>query len=439
MTRKSDGVVLFASAPRLVFKDQYLELTTSLDGSASLFGLGESTQTDGLVLTPGTTYTLWARDTPAATFDQNLYGSHPFALELDKSTGAAHGSWLRSSNGMDVVYGSDGGALTYKVVGGVLDLFLFAGPSPAAVAAQYTLLVGRPAMMPYWSLGYHQCKYGYETLGAVEEVAANFTIAKIPLDTVWMDIDYMAFWRDWTYDPTNFPPDQVKKFVDGLHDGGQKFVVIIDPGILAVDPSWNLTYAPYSDGLEQDLFVKDGYTGEPYMTQVWPGPTVMPDWFHPNTPSYWEDSIKGFWDVVNFDGLWTDMNEVSNFCNDNGQGQVCENADPANCPTLTLETQTTCCLSCRVEDSADSLDYPPYKINNANWHAELGDRTLPMSALHYQDEPKGFTLKEYDVHNLFGLLEARITADALTTIRDERPLSSRAPPSPPMAPKPRTG
>ena len=47
--------------------------------------------------------------------------------------------------------------------------------------------------------------------------------------------------------------------------------------------------------------------------------------------------------------------------------------------------------------------------------------SLPMSALHYQDEPKGFTLKEYDVHNLFGLLEARITADALTTIRDERP------------------
>ena len=42
----------------------------------------------------------------------------------------------------------------------------------------------------------------------------------------------------------------------------------------------------------------------------------MPDWFHPNTPSYWEDSIKGFWDVVNFDGLWTDMNEVSNFCNE---------------------------------------------------------------------------------------------------------------------------
>jgi alpha-glucosidase (family GH31 glycosyl hydrolase) len=50
-------------------------------------------------------------------------------------------------------------------------------------------------MMPYWSLGYHQCKYGYVNLGAVEDVRSNFSASNIPLDVVWMDIDYMAHWK----------------------------------------------------------------------------------------------------------------------------------------------------------------------------------------------------------------------------------------------------
>ncbi len=421
LTRNSDGSILFSSAPQLIFKDQYLELSTSLDADSSLFGVGESTRSD-MVLKPGTTYTLWARDMPAAVFDSNLYGSHPFFLELDKASGNARGAFLRNSNGMDGVYSSGGDALTFKVIGGVIDLFVFTGPSPAAVAAQYTALVGRPAMMPYWSLGYHQCKYGYATLAEVEDVQANFSAAAIPLDTVWMDIDYMSEWRDWTYDPVNFPPAQVKDFVDGLHDGGQRFVVIVDPGILKVDDSWNQSYAPYEDGLEMGIFVEDGFTGEPYMSQVWPGPTVMPDWLHPNASSYWQSSIKDFYDVVAFDGLWTDMNEVSNFCNDGGQGQVCENANPDKCPTLDLATQTDCCLVCHLEDDSNRYDFPPYAINNDNAQQALGHRTHPASALHYNAEDGGKrTRLSYDVHNLFGLLEARITAEALTDIRGERP------------------
>ena len=422
VTRTADSEVVFASSPSLVFKDQYLELSTGLDPEVSLFGVGEITRSTGLKMVPGTTTTLWARDMPAAAFDTNLYGSHPMYVALG-SSGGAHGAFLRNSNGMDVVYSDAGDALTYKTIGGVLDLFIFTGPSPSEVAAQYTALVGRPAMMPYWSFGYHQCKYGYKTLGEVEAVWSNFSAAKIPLDTVWMDIDYMEAWKDWSYDPVNFPEAGVKSFVQTLHSGGQKFVVIVDPGILAVDPSWKLDYPAYSRGLEMDVFIRDGFTGSPYMSQVWPGPTYFPDWLHPNATDYWTGSVGDFWNLVPFDGLWTDMNEVSNFCNDGGQGQVCVNSNPSECPTGVLDTQTTCCLECSVEDASDPLDFPPFAIDNDNSRQALGHKTLPMSALHWSDangpggEDSQWGLKEYNVHNLFGYLESRLTADALTEVR----------------------
>lgn len=63
LTRTADGVLLFNSSNDLVFKDQYVKMTTSLDATSSLFGLGEATRTDGLKLEPGLTATLWNRDT----------------------------------------------------------------------------------------------------------------------------------------------------------------------------------------------------------------------------------------------------------------------------------------------------------------------------------------------------------------------------------------
>ena len=133
LVRKADGAVLFDSAEAFRFEDQYIELSTALPPTNHLFGVGEYSRSTGLPLVPGSSTTLWARDMAAANFDTNLYGSHPFYVSLS-AEGKAHGAFLRNSNGMDVIYGANADSLTFKVIGGVVDLFVFAGPTPAMVA-----------------------------------------------------------------------------------------------------------------------------------------------------------------------------------------------------------------------------------------------------------------------------------------------------------------
>lgn len=155
--RKSNGDTLFSSSSEefssLVFKDQYLEISTKLPKDASLYGLGENTQPHGIKLYPSDPYTLYTTDISAINLNADLYGSHPMYMDLRNRGGQAstHAVLLLNSNGMDVFY--RGTSLTYKVIGGVFDFYFFSGPTPLNVVDQYTSLIGRPAPMPYWSFG----------------------------------------------------------------------------------------------------------------------------------------------------------------------------------------------------------------------------------------------------------------------------------------------
>jgi alpha-glucosidase (family GH31 glycosyl hydrolase) len=87
--RVSDNALLFDMSPAFVFKNQYIELSTSMPSTFSVFGLGESARLNQ-ALTRDTTYTLWAADTPSVVKNVNLYGSYPFYLQV--SNGKASGA-----------------------------------------------------------------------------------------------------------------------------------------------------------------------------------------------------------------------------------------------------------------------------------------------------------------------------------------------------------
>ena len=72
--------------------------------------------------------------------------------------GSAHGVLLLNSNGMDVVLTET--ELTFRVIGGVIDLYFLMGPTPLAVMDQLTRLVGRPALPAYWAQGLMNSKCG---------------------------------------------------------------------------------------------------------------------------------------------------------------------------------------------------------------------------------------------------------------------------------------
>ena len=68
------------------------------------------------------------------------YSANPFLIAVDENTGLAHGYLWLNSAGMEVVLGAD--TLTWRAVGGVLDLHVFLGPTPERVLQQMQQVVG---------------------------------------------------------------------------------------------------------------------------------------------------------------------------------------------------------------------------------------------------------------------------------------------------------
>ncbi|XP_022236445.1 lysosomal alpha-glucosidase-like, partial [Limulus polyphemus] len=144
-------------------------------------------------------------------------------------------------------------AITFRTIGGILDFFVFLGPTPEDVVRQYMQVIGFPMFPPYWSLGYQLSRWGYNNLSEVTDVSQRTIDAGIPYDVQFFDIDYMEEKKDFTLDENNF--ENLPNFINDFQKNGRKVVIILDPAIPS-NLSLKGKYPPLDDGLSEDIFIK---------------------------------------------------------------------------------------------------------------------------------------------------------------------------------------
>ena len=322
------------------------------------FGLGDK---PGPLDRAGEAFTMW--NTDAFGWQEStdpIYKSIPFFLHL--SEGRTLGVFLDNTWRTNFDLGrSDSGKYTFGAQGGPIDYYLIYGPKPRQVVTAWSWLTGSTPLPPMWTLGFQQSRYTYFPESQLREIANRLRKDRIPADVLWLDIDFQH--KNWPFTVNEEAYPNFKEMVGDLSKDEFKLVVITD---LHIAKQPGVGYAPYDSGMAGDHFVKNP-DGSIYVGTVWPGEAVFPDFTRSATRVWWGSLFKTFVDD-GVAGFWNDMNEPAVF--------------------------------------------------------GIPGKTMPLNVQSRIDEP-GFKKRvttEHEVHNIFGLENARATYDGERTLRpNERP------------------
>ena len=262
-------------------------------------GLGEKT---GNLDRRGEGYTHWNTDYFAyPTNADAIYGTHPFYMGFHN--GLCYGIFMDNTYKSHFNFGASNDRFaSFTAEDGDMNYYFFFGESPAKILEHYTALTGRAPMPPKWSLGYQQCRYSYYPDSELLTAAKTFRDKQIPADVLYCDIHYMDKYKIFSWDKERFPDP--KGMLETLREQGFRLVVIADPGIKR-----EAGYAPYDDGVKNDVFVKYP-DGSYYSGEVWPGWCHFPDFTDAKNREWWGNWFKGYVDD-GLEGFWNDMNEIA--------------------------------------------------------------------------------------------------------------------------------
>lgn len=350
-----------------------------LGESDRVYGLGETVRG---INKRGWIYESFCTDEPFHTEDKrSVYGAHNFIL-IDGSErfGAFFDDPGRVS--FDIGY-TDPALLAVTPDRMHLDLYIIEGDSLTDIVRQFRSLIGRSYTPPLWAFGFGQSRWGYTNRDDILSVADRYRDAGIPLDMLYLDIDYMDSFKDFTVSAERFP--RFEEFVGQMKSRGIHLIPIIDAAVKVEDG-----YSVYDEGHEKGYFCKDE-SGEDYVVGVWPGKSVLPDFLNPEASRWFGMKYKALTDT-GIDGFWNDMNEPALFYSEKALNGAFD----------------------RIQEfrgkSLGALNF----FEARGLFTSLANAESDYRAIRH-DTPSG-NMSHYDVHNLYGYYMTRSAAEALKTL-----------------------
>lgn len=359
--------------------------TFGLEDSDIVYGLGEANRG---INKRGYKYISNNADNPHHHEDvYSLYASHNFIIVSGAQTFGLYFDYP-STITFDVGY-TKCDELHIFCDSADLDIYVITGDSPYDITKQFRKMIGRSYIPPKFAFGFGQSRWGYKTPEDFETVARKYRENHIPIDMVYMDIDYMDSYKDFTI---NDDFGDFSEYVENLKKDNIRLIPIIDAGVKIEEG-----YDVYEEGVANNYFCKRA-DGSDFVAAVWPGYTHFPDVLNPEARRWFGAKYKILTDA-GIEGFWNDTNEPAIFFTPEGVSEL------KKAMKKFIEKDET------VDDVWGISGMAAGVANNPKDYASM---------YHNVD---GEMVRHDKVHNLFGYNMTRAAGEALREISpDERRL-----------------
>jgi len=173
----------------------------------------------------------------------------------------------------------------------------------------YTLLTGRQALPPLWSLGYIQSRFGYENESHARQMVSDMQEDNFPLDAIVLDL----YWfgdpgrmgdLNWDYNRWQTPVQMMSDF----RESGVKTILITEPYFTQVSDNYNFINA-------NGWFGKTNSGSTYLLNNFWAGNASLMD-FTNNETLQWMWNFYKARKEEGASGWWSDLGEPENHPND---------------------------------------------------------------------------------------------------------------------------
>lgn len=276
-------------------------LNTDLCQNDTVYGLGENVRG---INKRGWKYVSFCADDPNHVENkESLYGAHNFIIVSNSQRKYGVFVDCPSKITFDIGY-THLDKLSIAIHSEDAALYIIEADTEVEIVKEMRKLTGKSYIAPFWAFGYQQSRWSYMNEDEVRSVVEGYRSNGMPIDAVYLDIDYMDNYKDFTVSEEKFP--QFKSFADEMKARDIHLVPIIDAGV-KIEKGYDI----YEEGVKNNYFCKNA-EGEDYVSAVWPGLTHFPDFFNADASKWFGSKYKVLTDM-GIEGFWNDMNEPAIF------------------------------------------------------------------------------------------------------------------------------